>query len=166
MSHYTTLETRLVSEKHLVLALKDMGFDEVEVHAEPQPLVGYQGDERAQRAHVIVRRRYLGRDSNDLGFFRNPAGCYELIVSEWDRKKKFLLPASAPNLPPRSTLPLGTVLPPITDAYTYDLAWLGKLTQRYAYHVAMDQLGEQGFSLADEEQDEQGVIHLTLRRMG
>ena len=39
-----------------------------EVHIEPQHLQGYQGDNRAQKAHIIVRRKYVGGSSNDLGF--------------------------------------------------------------------------------------------------
>lgn len=134
MSHYTTLETRLVSEKHLVLALEDMGFTEVEVHAEAQPLVGWLGDKRRQRAHVIVRREHVGWGSNDLGFFKNAQGTYEAHVSD-------------------------------ADQAAYGGAWLRKLHQRYAYHVARDLLAEQDFSLVEEEVDERGAVHLTLRRM-
>ena len=43
--------------------------------------------------------------------------------------------------------------------------WLGKLTQRYACHVARDKLKEQGFELVSEETAEGGRIHLVLRRM-
>ncbi len=134
MSHYTTLETQLVSEKHLVLALEDMGFTEVEVHAEPQPLVGWRGRERPQLAHVIVRREHLGPVSNDLGFFKNAEGIYEVFVSD-------------------------------VDQAAHGGAWLRKLYQRYAYHVARDLLAEQDFSLVEEEVDEGGAVHLTLRRM-
>ena len=134
MSHYTILETQLVSEKHLVLALKDMGFADVEVHAEAQHLVGYEGIARSQLAHVIVRREHVGRWSNDLGFFRKADGTFEVFVSDFDQP-------------------------------TYGAAWLGKLTQRYAYHVARDLLAEQDFSLVEEEVDARGAIHLTLRRM-
>lgn len=39
------------------------------------------------------------------------------------------------------------------------------VTQRYAYHVAVDQLQEQGFSLVKETK-QKGEIHLLLRRSG
>jgi hypothetical protein len=41
-----------------------------------------------------------------------------------------------------------------------------KVLQRYAYHAAMDKLQAQGFNLVNEEQQEDGQIHLVLRRMG
>ena len=52
----------------------------------------------------------------------------------------------------------------------YDLArhsqqWLNRLTQRYAYHVARAKLEEQGFALVTEETQQDGRIHLVLRRM-
>ena len=40
-----------------------------------------------------------------------------------------------------------------------------KLTQRYAYHAALDKLQEQGFTIAHEETSQDGQVHLTLRRM-
>ena len=46
MSHYTVMETQLSSAEHLVKALQDLGFENVEVHAKPQPLVGWLGDSR------------------------------------------------------------------------------------------------------------------------
>jgi len=40
-----------------------------------------------------------------------------------------------------------------------------RLTQRYAYHAAVDKLQEQGFTIAREESAQDGQVHLTLRRM-
>ncbi|MCI0458267.1 MAG: DUF1257 domain-containing protein [Gemmataceae bacterium] len=51
------------------------------------------------------------------------------------------------------------------DRAKYSQEWLGKLTQRYAYHVARAKLEEQGFDLVAEEKTADGRIHLTLRRM-
>jgi len=44
--------------------------------------------------------------------------------------------------------------------------FLQQVQQRYAYHAARDRLTAQGFSLANEEVDAQGRIHLVLRRAG
>jgi hypothetical protein len=85
MSHYTTLDTTIVSTEFLVQALADMGFAEVEVHEAAQPLVGWRGDLRENQAEVIVRRRHLGRSSNDIGFARNAEGRFEALISEFDR---------------------------------------------------------------------------------
>ena len=54
MSHYTVVDTQIVSAEHLAQALEDMGFDEVEVHEQPQPLRGWLGDTREQKANVIA----------------------------------------------------------------------------------------------------------------
>lgn len=43
MSHYTTLDTTIVSTEFLVQALADLGFADVEVHEAAQPLVGWRG---------------------------------------------------------------------------------------------------------------------------
>lgn len=40
-----------------------------------------------------------------------------------------------------------------------------QLNQRYAYHATTAKLEEQGFSVTSEEKDNDGRIHLMLRRM-
>ena len=42
--------------------------------------------------------------------------------------------------------------------------FLQSINQRYAYHAAKDKLEEQGFSLVTEEVQQEGRIHLVLRR--
>ena len=42
--------------------------------------------------------------------------------------------------------------------------FIRNLTRRYAYHAARAELEKQGFSLAGEEVEEDGRLHLTLRR--
>ena len=41
-----------------------------------------------------------------------------------------------------------------------------KVAQRYAYHAALGKLQAQGFDLVTDETQQDGQIHLTLRRMG
>jgi hypothetical protein len=135
MSHYTIVNTQIVSAKHLTRALGDLGFADVEVHSTPQPLVGWMGLARENQANVIIRRKYLSPSSNDIGFAKNASGTFDALISDWDRP-------------------------------TYDNKWLQQLSQRYAYHVATDLLDERDFSLVEEECDQDGTIHLTLRRMG
>ncbi len=134
MSHFTRLKTRITDKAALVKALADVGYKLVEVHDTPQHLYGYRGDQRAQTAEVIVRRKYVGRASNDLGFRRTDDGNFEAIISAYDRRK-------------------------------HSQAWLDRLTQRYAYHVARAKLQEQGFDLVSEETARDGRIHLVLRRL-
>ena len=135
MSAYTTFATRLVSAEHLAMALRDLGFAEVEVHRTPHTLVGWMGDARAQRAEVIVRREQIGEASNDLGFARGSDGTFVALISEYDR-----------------------------DHGGFDGAWMDRLTQRYAYHVARERLEAQGFDLVEERVDEADSIRMVLRR--
>ncbi len=44
-------------------------------------------------------------------------------------------------------------------------SFLQQVTQRYIYHVTRTKLEEQGFTLASEEIQQDGRIHLVLRRM-
>lgn len=50
------------------------------------------------------------------------------------------------------------------DRQRFGAHWLGRLTQRYAYHVARDRLEAQGFDLVEEHAGQDQVIRLTLRR--
>ena len=85
MSHFTVLKTQITETDALVKALADMGFAQVEIHKTPQHLYGYQGDVRPQTAEVIIRRRFIGRLSNDIGFKRREDGAFEAVISEYDR---------------------------------------------------------------------------------
>ena len=84
MSKYVELRTNLTDERYLVEALREVGY-EPEVCPEGRPLVGYVGDQRAERAHVIIPRGQLDAASNEIGFARDNGGVYQAIVSEYDR---------------------------------------------------------------------------------
>lgn len=134
MSHYSTIKTRLVDRDYLVRALEDLGYKgKVEVHDEPVRLRGYLGDLRRQSAEVVIRRKHVGRASNDIGFHLNADGTYDAMISAYDRSK-------------------------------HSAKWLGRLTQRYAYHAAVAKLRDQGFEIVEESQDRAGRLNVTLRR--
>jgi hypothetical protein len=120
MSHFTVLRTHITDVESLVKALAELGFPQVEVHQTAQHLYGYQGDVRPQTAEVIIRRQFIGRASNDIGFKRQEDGTFDAIISDYDRAR---------------------------------------------YHVARARLEEQGFALVTEETQQDGQIHLVLRRM-
>jgi hypothetical protein len=87
LSHFTTLATQLTDTEALCAALSDVGYGAVEVHEQAQPLFGYQGDQRRDRAHVIVRRGRIGSASNDIGFRREEDGHFLAVISEYDRQR-------------------------------------------------------------------------------
>ena len=85
MSKYLTFTEIVFKDEALLLAaLADLGYTEVE-RGEALPLYGYQGDQRAERAQLVVRRKHLGRASNDLGFARTEQG-YTPLISEYDQR--------------------------------------------------------------------------------
>jgi hypothetical protein len=86
MSHFTRVRTTLRDPRVLASALAELGFRDTDVHDSPQALYGYLGDERPQRAEVIVRRRHIGPTSNDIGFARQPDGTFDAVISEFDRR--------------------------------------------------------------------------------
>lgn len=87
MSRYVEIDTPEFRDcASLVQALKDIGYAEVET-GDRLPLYGYHGDMRPETAEVVVRRRYVGSASNDLGFARQTDGAYKMIVSEYDRAR-------------------------------------------------------------------------------
>ncbi len=87
MSHFSTLQTAFVSADHLVAALADMGMENVEVHDTAQYLYGWHGDRREQAAEIVIRREFVGHNSNDIGFVRSADGTFEAIISEFDGRR-------------------------------------------------------------------------------
>jgi hypothetical protein len=100
MSAYGEYITNVCEEKFLVEGLRAMGY-QVEVHRDGAALIGYHGDERPERANVIIRRAQLDSASNDIGFARGSDGRFRAILSEYDR------------------------------SIGYDDRWLGKVHQHY-----------------------------------
>ena len=88
MSKYVELHTTLTDEHYLVEALRELGY-EPEVCREGRSLTGYRGDERAERARVIIPRGQVSSASNDIGFVRDGSGVYQAIISEYDRSIGF-----------------------------------------------------------------------------
>jgi hypothetical protein len=86
MSQYLNITTQIVSGEHLVKALKDVGFNEVEVYQTAQPLKGWLGDERTNTAEIIIRKKYVGSASNDIGFKLGSQGRFTAVISDYDRK--------------------------------------------------------------------------------
>ena len=87
MSHFSRIRTRLVDADALVGALKEIGFDHVELYDQAQHLYGYLGDVRQQTAEVIIRRVHIGKASNDIGFKRGADGIFDAIISDYDKTK-------------------------------------------------------------------------------
>ena len=120
MSKYVELRTSLTDERYLVEALRELGY-EPEVCREGRPLVGYVGDERAERAHIIIPRGQLDSASNEIGFARDNSGLYQAIVSEYDR------------------------------GIGFDDAWLGRVVQVYKERQTMAVAKAKGYVFKGKE---------------
>ena len=68
----------------LLNALAECGYGTVE-EGGGLSLYGYQGDRRPETAQIVVRRKFIGAASNDLGFQKTEAG-YIPVISEYDQR--------------------------------------------------------------------------------
>ena len=135
MSHYSEVQIELIDEGCLVAALERLGFKgKVEIYKEAKALYGYQGDVRAQKGNVIIRRQHVGSAANDLGFERQADGRYRVWVSEYDQSHN-----------------------------GYNDVWLGKLKQAYGIEKVRKEAKKRGYRLTEQKQDN-GTVRLVLRR--
>jgi hypothetical protein len=135
MSHYCEVAIEFTDEGCLVAALSRLGFQgKVEVHQEAQTLYGYKGDARPQKAHIVIRRHYVGHAANDLGFERQADGRYRVWVSEFDQSHN-----------------------------GYNNKWLGRLKQAYGIEKIRKEAKKRGYRLTEQKQ-ENGTVRLVLKR--
>jgi hypothetical protein len=120
VSKYAELRTSLADERFLVEALRELGY-EPEVCHEGRPLVGYLGDQRAERAQIVIPRNQLDAASNDIGFARDRSGVYQAIISGYDR------------------------------GIGFDDAWLGRLAQVYKERQTMAVAKAKGYVFKGRE---------------
>lgn len=87
MSHYVKIKTQIKNQEALIRALGRLGFgkSKIEVFNTKSALYGFKGDLRAEQAHVIIRKQYVGSSSNDIGFERGEDGLYVAHISEFDQ---------------------------------------------------------------------------------
>lgn len=89
-SEYLEVKTNFICKKSLFDALESIyGKGHVECHEESVQLRGYHNDLRKETAEIVVRRQYVGSQSNDLGFKLQPDGTYTMIRSEYDKRTHF-----------------------------------------------------------------------------
>lgn len=81
---HTFTDTAFKDRECLLNALSECGYATVE-EGEALSLYGYRGDKRAETAQIVVRRKFIGSASNDLGFQKTEAG-YVAVISEYDQR--------------------------------------------------------------------------------
>ena len=82
MSEYHEVELDVTEKSCIVDALKDLGYNP-QVHDNAVPLHGFQGDQRQQKANIVLPKSQVGSASNDIGF-EKVNGKYILRISEFD----------------------------------------------------------------------------------
>lgn len=90
MSQFVIAGSCYRDEGCLVKALMRAGGwseEQIELHVDPTNLYGYQGDRRADLANIIVRRKFVGGLSNDIGFLKQADGTYAVIISKYDESR-------------------------------------------------------------------------------
>jgi Protein of unknown function (DUF1257) len=120
LSKYQELETKVTEERFLIEALRELGY-RPDVCPEGRYLIGYQGDQRQERAHVIVPRQQLDCASNDIGFARDATGVFRALISEYDR------------------------------GIGFDHAWLGRVAQIYKERQTMAIAKTKGYVFKGKE---------------
>ena len=140
MSEYTTVQTEITDADILRLALQDVGlpFEEANVEAcgdiNGLSLVGYLGDTRPQQVQFAIRRRNLGRLSNDIGWaWDDSAQRYFAYVSDYD-----------------------THLPNVKQV-------VEQVAQRAAYHQVIKTVNEYGMMVESETVTPSGEIQVVVR---
>ena len=135
MSEYAVIQTQFRDPAILAAALVDLGFpgSAIEWHAEAVLLRG-PGVEVSQDAQLVIRRRHVGPNANDLGFARGPDGVFHALVAVSDQRAR------------------GWHGP-------YDQIWLGRLAAAYATRQLAAQYRAKGWQVTITRQAD-GVVEL------
>jgi hypothetical protein len=134
MSVYTTVQLEYNDGECLANALRNLGY-QIDVHDRPVPLHGYTGDQRTQKAHIVIRRKNTGAAaSNDIGFLKKADGCYDMIISDYDRAHK-------------------QVMANLTD----------RLKQEYGVAKFKKQVKSMGMTLMSEKKTKGGQVQMKIR---
>ena len=131
ISEYAVIQLQLNDQDSIVKALEEMGY-KCEVHDTPQTLVGYMGDNRTQKAHIIVGRKNISSASNDIGFVKTANGNYEMIISDYDRHT------------------------------SHSKNFLEKLNQIYSKQRVIKQARQMGYTVSSQSIEQDGRLRLRL----
>jgi hypothetical protein len=137
MSEFVVCETEMTDPEVIRETLVEMGVkaEHIEMHETPVELQGYMGDERTQKAHIIIRRRHVGRSSNDLGFERMADGTYRAWVSDYDRNHG-----------------LG------------EKVMGGRMVQVYGKNVAIGIMRSRGWAIGETQEEKDGQIRVRVSK--
>jgi hypothetical protein len=156
MSEYTTVQTEITNADLLRLALQDVGlpFEEATVEAcgdrNGLSLVGYLGDTRPQKVQFAIRRRNLGRLSND-----SVSPVLGGIGWAWDESAQRYF-AYVSDYPQDTLKGCDTHLSNVKQA-------MEQVAQRAAYHQIIKTVNEYGMMVESETVTPGGEIQVVVR---
>lgn len=163
MSAYTTINTKIKDRETLKTALHQLKlpFEEgINLH-----LYGYKGDKRKQTADIVVRRKYVGSASNDIGFKRLQDGSYEMIISEFDKGWMFSKGRKIQQkIKDAESEEERKTIKDAEEARKQMEEMERKMKVQYAREKVLQQLDEQGFKVSQEVQQEDGTLELVAAR--
>ena len=139
MSHYSEVKTCIKDEESLVQALIKMGFkaSQIDRLEQAEQLRGFQGDHRAQRAHIRIKgsgwggANHVGGASNDLGWEKQADGTYAMHVSNYDKRR-------------------------------YGKEWQNKMQTFYEQDVVVKKARQCGYHVVSNEVQADGQIRITV----
>jgi len=82
ISEYHCVETQYNNKECIIKSLEELGYKPI-IADTAKALMGYEGKERKQKAHIIIPKFQIGTASNDVGF-ELVNGKYVLRISEYD----------------------------------------------------------------------------------
>jgi len=135
MSQYTEQKTQITDAEILKDCLKEKGYETVEQHATPQPLVDFCGkqtkylDPTGDKAELIIRRKFVGGAANDIGFKKGADGTFGAVISQFDKHK-------------------------------HNAAWMADLKKRYARKKIMKSAKQAGLIFVGEKATKTGGYKL------
>jgi len=88
MSKYMRVEVNFKDEDTLRQALRDVcqGRGIQFEQGQGLGLYGFRGKARPETADYVIRRNFVGRAANDLGFARKADGTFEAVISQFDSR--------------------------------------------------------------------------------
>jgi hypothetical protein len=115
----------------IVKALQELGYT-AEVHDKAKNLEGWHGDQRKQKANIIVKRQNINSAANDVGFLRKADGTFEMIISSFDKHA------------------------------SHGKKFTQELLQLYGKHKTLKQAAQMGYTVRSQSVDNEGRMKIRI----
>lgn len=131
MSEYCVVQLAMNDADCIVKALQELGYT-AEVHDKAKNLEGWHGDQRKQKANIIVKRQNINSAANDVGFLRKADGTFEMIISSFDKHA------------------------------SHGKKFTQELLQLYGKHKTLKQAAQMGYTVRSQSVDNEGRMKIRI----